>query len=125
MGRVGCPATLPAPSRQPPGGEMRATTSTAAGDAPRASGEGVARRLPTEERLGECEAGLELSAEGWSSLPKALPGTASGGLASGCGESSSALATCCIWLERARRWLESWSTWLGLGLGIGIGIGLG
>ena len=104
---------------------MRATTSTAAGDAPRASGEGVARRLPTEERLGECEAGLELSAEGWSSLPKALPGTASGGLASGCGESSSALATCCIWLERARRWLESWSTWLGLGLGIGIGIGLG
>ena len=95
---------------------MRATTSTAAGDAP---------RLPTGERLGECEAGLELSAEGWSSLPKALPGTASGGLASGWGESSSALATCCIWLESARRWLESWSTWLGLGLGLGLGIGIG
>ena len=43
--------------------------------------------------------------------------------ADGYGESSSALATCCIWLERARRWLVSWSTWLGLGLGLGIGIG--
>ena len=73
---------------------MRATTSTAAGDeVARVSGEGVARRLPTGERLGECVAGLELSADGWSSLPKALPGTASGGLLSGWGESSSALAT--------------------------------
>ena len=54
---------------------MRATTPTAAGDPltdpPRVSGEGMARLL-TGERLGECEGGLELSAEGWSSLPKAL-----------------------------------------------------